>query len=319
VKQAQRSPLGLIIVMLLGLMTLSGCAKFTGGSVDSSSASTTTSSTTAVLTKADQQISHSKMTAAQKTLAAVKHPDADVRNLATGLDYYQKAADALAKNQLSSAKVAFDTLENYQVTADTSFLKARATLHHQYQQVKLANSYFNSARDDLSVHELVAAKTAIDKLDQIAPIHPVIKQLQQKSLAMKQAIMNYEASQSTSSGSDSSTVVSSSSSSDASAASSVTSSDSTSSATSTSSANSATSSSTLTTQDVLKDFQSAAGVSFAKTDQFNIVKQTKTYYEIDVLHDNDQAETASNLTDVYRYYPDSGQVTKQDSASGDFK
>ena len=99
----------------------------------------------------------------------------------------------------------------------------------------------------------------------------------------------------------------------------MTSSDSTSSATSTSSANSATSSSTLTTQDVLKDFQSAAGVSFAKTDQFNIVKQTKTYYEIDVLHDNDQAETASNLTDVYRYYPDSGQVTKQDSASGDFK
>lgn len=318
-KQAQRSPFGLIIVMLLSLVTLSGCAKFTDGSVDSSSASTTTSNTAAVLTKADQQISHSKITAAQETLAAVKKPDGDVKNLATGLVYYQKAADALTKNQLSQAKVAFETLEDYHVTADTSFLKARATLHHQYQQVKLANSYYNAARDDLSVHELTEAKTNIDKLDQIEPIHPVIKQLQKKTLAMKQAIMNYEASQSTSSGSESSTVVSSTSSSESTTESSSASSESSSSETPTSSADSSTSSSEPTTQDVLKDFQSAAGVTFAKTDQFNIIKQAKTYYEIDVLHDSDQAETDTNLTDVYRYYPDSGQVTKRDSATGEFK
>ncbi|MFC6293777.1 hypothetical protein ACFQH1_00740 [Lactiplantibacillus daoliensis] len=318
-KQAQRSPLGLIIVMLLGLITLSGCAKFTGGSVDSSSVSTTTSSTAAVLTKADQQISHSKITAAQGTLAAVKHPDTDVKSLATGLDYYQKAADALDKNQLSLAKVAFNTLENYHGTTDASFIQARETLHHQYSAVKLANSYYNTARDDLSVHELTEAKTAIDKLDQLEPIHPVIKKLQKKTLAMKQAIMNYEASQSTSSGSESSTVVSSTSSSDTSSnATSSSTSESSSSGTATSSADSATSSSELTTQDVLKDFQAAAGVTFAKTDQFNIIKQAKTYYEIDVLHDNGQAETDATPTDVYRYYPASGQVTKQNSVTGDF-
>ncbi|MDV2577420.1 hypothetical protein RYX41_15705 [Lactiplantibacillus plantarum] len=58
---------------------------------------------------------------------------------------------------------------------------------------------------------MATAKANIDKLDDVQATHPVIKKLQKKALAMKQAIMNYEASQSTSSGSDSSTVVSSSS------------------------------------------------------------------------------------------------------------
>ena len=326
-KRAQRIPLRMIVVMLFSLITLSGCAKFTGGSVGSSSASTTaTSSTAAVLTKADQQISHQKITAAIETLATVKNPDASVTNLATGLDHYQKAADALAKNELSLAKPYFNTLENYHETNDASFLKVRSTLQHQYQQVKLANNYYNAARDELSVHELAAAKTNIDKLDQIDPVHPVIKALQKKTLAMKQAIMNYEASQSTSSGSDSSTVVSSSSSSSvatsstSSSSASSSASESSSSGTATSSADSSTSSSSAqTTQDVLDGFQSAAGVTFTKTDQFNIVKQTTDYYQIDVLHNSDPAETDTNLTDVYRYYPVSGQVTKQDSVTGEFK
>ncbi|BDZ29926.1 hypothetical protein RA086_01925 [Lactiplantibacillus sp. WILCCON 0030] len=327
-KQAQRLPLGLIVIMLMSVMALSGCAKFTGGSVDSNSASTTTSSTATVLTKADQQISHSKIAAARETLAAVKNPNASVQNLATGLKHYQEAAEALNNNQLSLAKPYFNTLENYQGTTDASFVKARSTLQHQYQQVKLANSYYNTARDDLSVHELSAAKTSIDKLDQIDPVHPVIKQLQKKTLAMKQAIMNYEASQSTSSGSDSSTVVASATSShdevavtsSTSTSSHSTSSESSASGTETSSATSSTSSShAMTTQDVLDAFQTAAGGHFTKTDQFNIIKQTKDYYQIDVLHDSDPAETDTNLTDVYRYYPNSGKVTKQNTVNGEFK
>ena len=69
VDHAYRSSWPLIVIVLLGLITLSGCAKNTGGVTASSATTATGNSTTAVLTKADQQISQQKIAAAQKTLA----------------------------------------------------------------------------------------------------------------------------------------------------------------------------------------------------------------------------------------------------------
>ncbi|RRK10377.1 hypothetical protein D1831_07910 [Lactiplantibacillus garii] len=322
---AYRSPWRLIVVILFGLLTLSGCTKTTGG-VTASSA-TATDSSGAVLTKADQQISQQKISAARKTLNQVSNPNKSVKNLATGLRYYQKAADALNDNQLSSAKTYFQTLSDYQGTTDATFIAARRKLERQYQAVKLANGYYNAARDQLSMHDLTGAKTNIDKLDSLSASHPVIKKLQQKALDMKQAIMNYEASQSTSSGSASSTVTSSSSSSSATSSDSQTSatasdngSHSTSgSSTATSSASSSTSSSSSshepTTADIIKQFQDAAGGTFANDTEFDITKKTSEYYQIAVIPaDSSQGSSSEN----YRYYPDSGKVTKEDSSTGEF-
>ncbi|MFC6182610.1 hypothetical protein [Lactiplantibacillus daowaiensis] len=331
---AHRPHFGLIVMLLMGLLTLSGCANVTSGS-SSTASSVTTSGSAKILTKADQQISHLQIKAAIATLKTGDTSNSSVKNLLTGLKHYQKAATALNKNQLSTAKTYFNTLSNYQATTDATFMAAKTALIKQYQQVKLANSYYNSARDEMSVHELTAAKTNIDKLDKLSASHPVVKQLQQKTLAMKQAIMNYEASQSTSSGSDSSTVTATSSSStsdnstattdasstqDSSDSSSSTDS-STSSSTATSSADSETSSdsssSTLTTKQILSKFKAASGVSFDQDDQFNVAKQTSKYYQIEVMHDSSD-ENVTNLTDIYRYYPASGRVTKQNTTTGEF-
>nr|WP_247652270.1 hypothetical protein [Lactiplantibacillus pentosus] len=315
-------------MVLIGLITLSGCAKNTGGVTASSATTATNNSTTAVLTKADQQISQTKIAAARKTLASAANPNAAVKNLATGLKYYQEAEEALENNQLSLAKGYFETLSSYDGTTDASFIAARQKLVKQYQAVKQANGYYNAARDDLSVHDLATAKANIDKLDRVSASHPVIKELQKKALAMKQAIMNYEASQSTSSGSESSTVVSSSSSSSSSDSDSATSStDSTSSSLSTatsssdSSTSSSSSSSTLTTSAIIKQFQDAAGVTFASDTEFNITKQTSDYYQITAVYAADESSSSASktVTDTYRYYPDSGNVTKEDSASGTFE
>nr|WP_253956167.1 hypothetical protein [Lactiplantibacillus pentosus] len=315
-------------MVLIGLITLSGCAKNTGGVTASSATTATNNSTTAVLTKADQQISQTKIAAARKTLASAANPNAAVKNLATGLKYYQEAEEALENNQLSLAKGYFETLSSYDGTTDASFIAARQKLVKQYQAVKQANGYYNAARDDLSVHDLATAKANIDKLDRVSASHPVIKELQKKALAMKQAIMNYEASQSTSSGSESSTVVSSSSSSSSSDSDSATSStDSTSSSSSTatsssdSSTSSSSSSSTLTTSAIIKQFQDAAGVTFASDTEFNITKQTSDYYQITAVYAADESSSSASktVTDTYRYYPDSGNVTKEDSASGTFE
>ncbi|EQM54599.1 hypothetical protein N692_12000 [Lactiplantibacillus plantarum EGD-AQ4] len=325
---AYRSSWPLIVMVLIGLITLSGCAKNTGGVTASSATTATNNSTTAVLTKADQQISQTKIAAARKTLASAANPNAAVKNLATGLKYYQEAEEALENNQLSLAKGYFETLSSYDGTTDASFIAARQKLVKQYQAVKQANGYYNAARDDLSVHDLTTAKANIDKLDQVSASHPVIKELQKKALAMKQAIMNYEASQSTSSGSESSTVVSSSSSSSSSDSDSATSStDSTSSSSSTatsssdSSTSSSSSSSTLTTSAIIKQFQDAAGVTFASDTEFNITKQTSDYYQITAVYAADESSSSASktVTDTYRYYPDSGNVTKEDSATGTFE
>ncbi|MCT3290384.1 hypothetical protein EFP35_10090 [Lactiplantibacillus pentosus] len=324
---AYRSSWSLILMVLIGLITLSGCAKNTGGVTASSATTATNNSTTAVLTKADQQISQTKIAAARKTLASAANPNAAVKNLATGLKYYQEAEEALENNQLSLAKGYFETLSSYDGTTDASFIAARQKLVKQYQAVKQANGYYNAARDDLSVHDLATAKANIDKLDRVSDSHPVIKELQKKALAMKQAIMNYEASQSTSSGSESSTVVSSSSSSsssDSNSATSSTDSTSSSSSTATSSSDSSTSSSsssTLTTSAIIKQFQDAAGVTFASDTEFNITKQTSDYYQITAVYAADESSSSASktVTDTYRYYPDSGNVTKEDSASGTFE
>ncbi|MDC6398286.1 hypothetical protein PO769_12200 [Lactiplantibacillus pentosus] len=324
---AYRSSWPLILMVLIGLITLSGCAKNTGGVTASSATTATNNSTTAVLTKADQQISQTKIAAARKTLASAANPNAAVKNLATGLKYYQEAEEALENNQLSLAKGYFETLSSYDGTTDASFIAARQKLVKQYQAVKQANGYYNAARDDLSVHDLATAKANIDKLDRVSASHPVIKELQKKALAMKQAIMNYEASQSTSSGSESSTVVSSSSSSslsDSNSATSSTDSTSSSSSTATSSSDSSTSSSsssTLTTSAIIKQFQDAAGVTFASDTEFNITKQTSDYYQITAVYAADESSSSASktVTDTYRYYPDSGNVTKEDSASGTFE
>ncbi|EIW15020.1 lipoprotein precursor [Lactiplantibacillus pentosus KCA1] len=325
---AYRSSWPLIVMVLIGLITLSGCAKNTGGVTASSATTATNNSTTAVLTKADQQISQTKIAAARKTLASAANPNAAVKNLATGLKYYQEAEEALENNQLSLAKGYFETLSSYDGTTDASFIAARQKLVKQYQAVKQANGYYNAARDDLSVHDLTTAKANIDKLDRVSASHPVIKELQKKALAMKQAIMNYEASQSTSSGSESSTVVSSSSSSSSSDSDSATSStDSTSSSSSTatsssdSSTSSSSSSSTLTTSAIIKQFQDAAGVTFASDTEFNITKQTSDYYQITAVYAADESSSSASktVTDTYRYYPDSGNVTKEDSATGTFE
>ncbi|BBM21278.1 hypothetical protein GA516_07080 [Lactobacillus pentosus] len=324
---AYRSSWPLIVMVLIGLITLSGCAKNTGGVTASSATTATNNSTTAVLTKADQQISQTKIAAARKTLASAANPNAAVKNLATGLKYYQEAEEALENNQLSLAKGYFETLSSYDGTTDASFIAARQKLVKQYQAVKQANGYYNAARDDLSVHDLATAKANIDKLDRVSASHPVIKELQKKALAMKQAIMNYEASQSTSSGSESSTVVSSSSSSslsDSNSATSSTDSTSSSSSTATSSSDSSTSSSsssTLTTSAIIKQFQDAAGVTFASDTEFNITKQTSDYYQITAVYAADESSSSASktVTDTYRYYPDSGNVTKEDSASGTFE
>lgn len=324
---AYRSSWPLIVMVLIGLITLSGCAKNTGGVTASSATTATNNSTTAVLTKADQQISQTKIAAARKTLASAANPNAAVKNLATGLKYYQEAEEALENNQLSLAKGYFETLSSYDGTTDASFIAARQKLVKQYQAVKQANGYYNAARDDLSVHDLATAKANIDKLDRVSASHPVIKELQKKALAMKQAIMNYEASQSTSSGSESSTVVSSSSSSSSSDSNSATSStDSTSSSSSTAtstsdSSTSSSSSSTLTTSAIIKQFQDAAGVTFASDTEFNITKQTSDYYQITAVYAADESSSSASktVTDTYRYYPDSGNVTKEDSASGTFE
>jgi len=322
VDHAYRSPWSLIVIILLGLVTLSGCAKNTGG-VTASSATTVDHSTTTVLAKADQQITQQKIAAARKTLAQASAPTMAVKNLATGLKYYQQAESALEKNQLNLAKGYFETLSNYQETTDATFITARKQLVKQYQAVKLANGYYNAARDELSVHDLTTAKANIDKLDAIQATHPVIKQLQQKALAMKQAIMNYEASQSTSSGSASSTVVSQSSTSSQSSSSSAAtaSSDSTSSS-ATSSANSTSSSSQqLTTSEIIKQFQDASGVTFATDTEFNIIKQTTDYYQITAIYatDNSSSTDAKTVTDTYRFYPDSGNVTKENETTGSFE
>lgn len=324
---AYRSSWPLIVMVLIGLITLSGCAKNTGGVTASSATTATNNSTTAVLTKADQQISQTKIAAARKTLASAANPNAAVKNLATGLKYYQEAEEALENNQLSLAKGYFETLSSYDGTTDASFIAARQKLVKQYQAVKQANGYYNAARDELSVHDLATAKANIDKLDRVSASHPVIKELQKKALAMKQAIMNYEASQSTSSGSESSTVVSSSSSSslsDSNSATSSTDSTSSSSSTATSSSDSSTSSSsssTLTTSAIIKQFQDAAGVTFASDTEFNITKQTSDYYQITAVYAADESSSSASktVTDTYRYYPDSGNVTKEDSASGTFE
>ena len=323
---AYRSPWTLIVIVLLGLVTLSGCAKNTGGVTASSATTATNNSTAAVLTKADQQISQQKIAAARKTLARASAPTAAVKQLATGLKYYQEAEEALENNQLSLAKGYFETLSNYDGTADTSFIAARQKLVKQYQAVKLANGYYNAARDELSVHDLTTAKANIDKLDGVQNTHPVIKELQKKALAMKQAIMNYEASQSTSSGSDSSTVVSSSSETSVdSATSSSTDETSADSSTMTSSSNSSTSSSNssseLTTSAIIKQFQDAAGVSFAADTEFNITKQTSDYYQITAIYAAAESSSSASktVTDTYRYYPDSGEVMKENSATGSFE
>lgn len=321
---AYRSPWRLIVVILLGLITLSGCTKTTGG-VTASSA-TAADSSGAVLTKADQQISQQKISAARKTLTQATAPNKAVKNLATGLRYYQEAEEALSDNQLSLAKDYFQTLNDYQGSTDATFVAARRKLNRQYQAVKLANGYYNSARDDLSMHDLTSAKNNIDKLDALSASHPVIKKLQNKALDMKQAIMNYEASQSTSTGSASSTVTSmssSSSSTDANSQSSSAASDSSSStdSTATSSASSTSSSSNSssepTTAAIIKQFQDATGETFGNDTEFNITKQTSEYYQIMVVP-ADSSSSASTATTTYRYYPDSGKVTKQDSTTGDF-
>ncbi len=328
VDHAYRASWPLIVIVLLGLLTLSGCAKNTGGVTASSATTATNNSTTAVITKADQQISQQKIAAARKTLARASESNAAVKTLATGLKYYQEAEEALENNQLSLAKGYFDTLSSYDGTTDASFIAARKNLIKQYQAVKLANGYYNAARDELSIHDLATAKANIDKLDSVQATHPVIKELQKKALAMKQAIMNYEASQSTSSGSDSSTVVSSStvtSSSDNSATSSSTDSTSADTSTMTSSSNSSTSasssSSELTTSAIIKQFQDASGVTFAADTEFNITKETSTYYQITAIYAADAASSSASktVTDTYRYYPDSGNVTKENSATGSFE
>lgn len=321
---AYRSSWPLIVMVLIGLITLSGCAKNTGGVTASSATTATNNSTTAVLTKADQQISQTKIAAARKTLASAANPNAAVKNLATGLKYYQEAEEALENNQLSLAKGYFETLSSYDGTTDASFIAARQKLVKQYQAVKQANGYYNAARDDLSVHDLATAKANIDKLDRVSASHPVIKELQKKALAMKQAIMNYEASQSTSSGSESSTVVSSSSSSsssDSNSATSSTDSTSSSSSTATSSSDSSTSSSsssTLTTSAIIKQFQDAAGVTFASDTEFNITKQTSDYYQITAVYAADESSSSASktVTDTYRYYPDSGNVPRKTVPAG---
>lgn len=328
VDNARRPHFGVLIVLFIGLFTLAGCAKMTNGTSNNPTSSVATSGTAKILTKADQQISHRQINAAIKTLKTADTSNTTVKNLLTGLHHYQKAATALNKNQLSVAKTYFNTLSNYQASTDASFNAAKTALIKEYQQVKQANSYYNTARDELSVHDLTAAKTNIDTLDKIPASHPVIKQLQKKTLAMKQAIMNYEASQSTSSGSESSTVTESDSSSSSATTSSSTSSSSTSdsssadsSSTATSDATSSTSStstSTLTTKQVLSNFRAAAGVSFAQDDQFNVIKQTDKYYQIEVMHDSEDTDV-TNLTDIYRYYPTSGRVTKQNSSTGEFE
>lgn len=334
VDHAHRPHFGLIVIILFGLVTLTGCAKSTDAtSADTSQTTSSASDAGTVLTKADQQISHQKIAAAQATLATVKTPSAAVKNLATGLKYYERAADALAKNQLSTAKGYFTTLMNYQGTTDATFIAARTKLDHQYQQVKLANGYYNTARDELSMHELSLAKNNIDKLDAMSTVHPVIKQLQKKALSMKQAIMNYEASQSTSTGSASSTVTSSSSASsdgtsttktnstssssaDSSSASSSSGSTATSSATSTSSS----SSSSLTDAQALKQFKQSVGITFASGDQFEITSRTNSYYQITVTYATDSsADSDTSTSDTYRYYPTSGNVTTEDPTTGDFE
>nr|WP_244975192.1 hypothetical protein [Lactiplantibacillus argentoratensis] len=328
VDHAYRSSWPLFVIVLIGLITLSGCAKNTGGVTASSATTATGNSTTAVLTKADQQISQQKIAAAQKTLAGVSESTPAIKKLALGLKYYQEAEEALDNNQLSLAKGYFDTLSSYDGTTDASFIAARQKLVKQYQAVKLANGYYNAARDELSIHDLATAKANIDKLDDVQATHPVIKKLQKKALAMKQAIMNYEASQSTSSGSDSSTVVSSSSTSsasDSSASSSSTSSTSADSSTMTSSSNSSTStsssSSELTTSAIIKQFQDASGVTFASDTEFNITKETSAYYQITAIYAADESSSSASktVTDTYRYYPDSGSVTKENSATGSFE
>ena len=323
---AYRSPWTLIVIVLLGLVTLSGCAKNTGGVTASSATTATNNSTAAVLTKADQQISQQKIAAAQKTLAGASESTPAIKKLALGLKYYQEAEEALDNNQLSLAKGYFDTLSSYDGTTDASFIAARQKLVKQYQAVKLANGYYNAARDELSIHDLATAKANIDKLDDVQATHPVIKKLQKKALAMKQAIMNYEASQSTSSGSDSSTVVSSSSETSVdSATSSSTDETSADSSTMTSSSNSSTSSSNssseLTTSAIIKQFQDAAGVSFAADTEFNITKQTSDYYQITAIYAAAESSSSASktVTDTYRYYPDSGEVMKENSATGSFE
>jgi len=327
VDQAHRPRWGLMVIILFGLITLSGCAKLTSSPSDNSTSSAATSGAAKILTKADQQISHHQIKAAINTLSAANTKDTAAKNLLTGLRHYQKAATALNKNQLSQAKSYFNTLANYQLVTDASFTQAKAALTKQYQQVKLANGYYNSARDDMSVHALAAAKTNIDKLDEIAPTHPVIKELQQKTTAMKAAIMNYEASQSTSSGSDSSTVAESDlTSSDSSADTSSTSSSSadetsdTDDSTATSQADHTTSGSerSMTTKQVLSNFRAAAGVTFEQDDQFNVTKETSNYYQIEVMHDSND-ENVTNLTDIYRYYPANGSVLKQNINTGEFE
>ena len=76
VDHAYRSSWPLIVMVLIGLITLSGCAKNTGGVTASSATTATNNSTTAVLTKADQQISQTKIAAARKTLASAANPNA---------------------------------------------------------------------------------------------------------------------------------------------------------------------------------------------------------------------------------------------------
>lgn len=129
---AYRSSWPLIVMVLIGLITLSGCAKNTGGVTASSATTATNNSTTAVLTKADQQISQTKIAAARKTLASAANPNAAVKNLATGLKYYQEAEEALENNQLSLAKGYFETLSSYDGTTDASFIAARQKLVKQY-------------------------------------------------------------------------------------------------------------------------------------------------------------------------------------------
>ncbi|AVK64381.1 hypothetical protein C5Z26_09750 [Lactobacillus sp. CBA3606] len=321
-----RPRLGLMVIILFGLFTLSGCASTSRGTTNrSTTAGTTTHSNAMVLTKANQQISHQRIATALQTLATAKTSNATIDNLTTGLKYYQKAAVALNDNELSLAKGYFATLTAYQGTTDATFIKARAELVHQYQQVKLANSYYNTARDELSVHALARSKTAIDKLDQIDPVHPVIKQLQKKALAMKQAIMNYEASQSTSSGQASSAVASTSMTSSSHTATTSTTSSSVTAESSTSSSAASTSSETaasqadestsstssraVSDQAILSEFKAAATVTFAKSDQFNVLARTTHYYQIEVSHAADTGATST--TDIYRYYPMSGQVEQQ--------
>ena len=84
-----------------------------------------------------------------------------------------------------------------------------------------------------------------------------------------------------------------------------------------SSASASSSSSELTTSAIIKQFQDASGVTFTSDTEFNITKETSAYYQITAIYATN--ESSKTVTDTYRYYPDSGSVTKENSATGSFE